>query len=200
MIKLTNFNLKMDDLVVLEDVNFYFGHQTYLLGGSMFKRKSLLVDVLAEGFTTYQDGVEYIAESGIVYLPNKKILIENLTVKQNLDFFAKFFNTSNIKSRVIINHFELDNILDRRVNTLTPDMIQLARISCTMLNVNASVYLLDNIFDRLNKSQIDLVKDYLKLVASKSIIIFAKLNTHEIEEFNPRIITINQKKLVYGEV
>lgn len=200
MIKLTNYNLVMDDLIVLEDINFYFGRETYLLAGPMVKRKTLLIDELAHSYISYHQGIQYVAERGVVYLPNTKILIEGLTVKQNLEFFAKFFGTSNLKMRVIINNFELDNILDRKINSLTPDLKQLVRISCVILNVGASVYLFDNIFDNLIKSQIDLVKDYLKMIASSSTIIFSKLNTHEIEEFNPRIIKIENKKLVYEVV
>lgn len=199
MIKLTNFNLVMDDITVLEDINFFFGRQTYLLAGTMVKRKSLLLDVLAHAYVYFEQGIEYSAESGIIYLPNKKILIDGITVKQNLEFFARFFNTPSIKIKVIVNNFELDHILDRKVNTLSADMRQLVRISCVMLNTSASVYLLDNIFDNLNKSQIDIVKNYLNLVSSNSMIIFSKLNTHEIEEFNPRIIEIKNKKLVYVE-
>lgn len=199
MIKLNKFNLKMDDLTVLEDIDFFFGRQSYLLSGPMVKRKSLLLEVLSHAFVYYQKGVEYVAESGVIYLPDNQFLIEGMTVKQNLEFFARFFNTPKIKYKVIVNNFELDNILDRKINSLSPDMEQLVRISCAMLNTTASVYLLDNIFNHLNKSQIDLVKNYLKLMTSNCIIIFSKLNTHEIEEFNPRVIEIKQKKLVYVE-
>lgn len=199
MIKLNKFNLKMDDLTVLEDIDFFFGRQAYLLSGPMVKRKSLLLEVLSHAFVYYQKGVEYVAESGVIYLPDNQFLIEGMTVKQNLEFFARFFNTPKIKYKVIVNNFELDNILDRKINSLSPDMEQLVRISCAMLNTTASVYLLDNIFNHLNKSQIDLVKNYLKLMTSNCIIIFSKLNTHEIEEFNPRVIEIKQKKLVYVE-
>lgn len=199
MIKLNNFNLEMDDLTVLENINFFFGRQAYLLSGSMVKRKSLLLQVLAHAFVYYQEGVEYVAESGVVYLPENQILIEEMSVKHNLEFFARFFNTPPIKFKVIVNNFELDNILDRKVSSLSPDMYQLVRISCAMLNTSASVYLLDNIFNNLKKNQIDIVKNYLKLMASNSVLIFSKLNTHEIEEFNPRVIEIKQKKLVYVE-
>ncbi len=200
MIKLTNYSLEMDDLVVLDDINFYFGRETYLLSGTMVKRKALFLNELAQSFISYHESIEYVAEAGIVYLPDDKMLIEGLTIKQNIEFFAKFFGTSNLKMRVLINHFELENLLNRRVNTLSPDLKQLVRIVCAMLNVTASIYLLDNIFDNLIKSQIDLVKDYLKLIASRKTIIFSKLNTHEIEEFNPRVIKIENKKLVYEVV
>lgn len=199
MIKLTNFSLEMDDLIIFEDVNFYFGRQSYLLAGSMVKRKGLLLEVLAEAFTSYYEGIEYVAESGVAYLPNKKILLEGLSVKQNLEFYAKFYNTPHIKVKVIINHFELGHLLDRKVNTLTTDAIQLVRIACVLINTKASVYLLDNIFNNLKKSQIDIVKNYLKIICKDSILIFSKLNTHEIEDFNPRVVKIEQKKLVYEE-
>lgn len=199
MIKLTNYNLTMDDNLVFDNVDFFFGRQTYLLAGQMHKRKSLLISELARAFVEYTPGVDFVLETGIGYLPNNRFLIESLTVKQNLEFFTKFFNIPSIKIKVIINHFELENIANRKVNSLTPDLIQLVRIACVFLNTKASVYLLDNIFNNLNKGQIDLVKNFLKLLEGDNTIIISKLNTHEIEEFNPRIIEIVDKKLVYGD-
>lgn len=197
MLKLSKLSLEMDDIQVFEDVNFNFGRQTYLLSGQMYKRKSLLLNEIANSYIEYNPYITYTAENGVAYLPNNRFLIEGLTVKQNLDFFAKFFNTPAIKLRVLINHFELDNIVNRRVNSLTPDLIQLVRISCVLLNSTATVFLFDNIFNNLSKSQIDLVKDFLKRLEHENTLIFAKLNTHEIEDFNPRIINIVDKKLVY---
>lgn len=199
MLKLSKLSLEMDDIKVFENINFNFGRQTYLLAGQMYKRKSLLLNEIASSFIVYNPHITYSAENGVAYLPNYQFLIETLTVKQNLDFFTRFFNTPAIKLRVLINHFELDNIVNRRVNSLTPDLIQLVRISCVLLNSTATIFLFDNIFINLNKSQIDLVKDFLKRLEHDNTLIFAKLNKHEIEDFNPRIITIVDKRLVYEE-
>ncbi|WOO87457.1 hypothetical protein RZE82_00530 [Mollicutes bacterium LVI A0039] len=199
MIKITNLNMYMDDQIVLEDINMYFGRETYLLNGQMHKRKTLFIDKLATSFIKYNSNIEYVGESGIVYLPRYQILMQDLTVQQNIDFFAKFFNTPSIKVKVIINHFELDNFLNRKIDSLSSDTKQLVRIVCVFLNINASVYLLDNITEHLSRAQIDLVKMYLKQVDTNCTLIFSKLNSHGIEEFNPRILNIVDKKFVYEE-
>lgn len=199
MIKLENLDLELDDQVVIEDINFNFGHETYLLSGHMHKRKSKLLQEIAKSYSAYNPNITYSNETGVVYLPDNRILIENLTVKQNLEFFSNFFGTPLVKTRVISNHFEFDNYLNRTINSLSSDLKQLVRIACVCLNVKASVYIFDNIFDHLSKSEISLVKDYLKHFVKDAIFIFSKLNTHELEEFKPRVINIEKKRLVYEE-
>lgn len=200
MIKLNKLCLALDDQVVFDNVNFNFGRETYLLSGQMHKRKSLLIDEIAKAFISFHPNINYCAERGVVYLPNTAILIENLTVKQNLEFFAGFFKTPLIKTRVIANHFEFEHIISRKVNSLTADIKQLVRIACVCMNMRATVYIFDEIFDHLSKSQISLVKNYLKQLDNDIILIISKQNTHELEEFKPRVINIVDKKLVYEVV
>lgn len=197
MIKISDLSLKLENQVVLEDVNLYLGKETYLLTGTMYKRKSIIINELARAANVYNKNILYNYENEIAYLPNKQILMTNLTVKQNLEFFAKFFKTIASDERKIIDHFDLYNILERKVDSLTFDLKQLVRIACVFLNTNASVYLLDNVFEHLNKSQIDLVKSYLYPIKDETTIIFSKSNVIGIEEFNPRILNIVNKKLVY---
>ncbi len=199
MIKLINTNIILDDLVVLEDINFNFGRETYLLAGRMVKRKSALLEELARSASKYNPSIKYHAENGVVYLPANPILIEGLTVRQNIMFYSRFFATSSMKTKVLINHFEVENILDRKIKGLNNDVIQLVQVICVFLNTEATVYLLNDPFANLNKYQIDLIKSYLKQIERDITIIFSKLNSHEIEEFKPRIIEIREKKLVFEE-
>ncbi len=199
MINLNNLNLSLDDIPVFEDTNFHFGREMYILTGTMRKRKSLLISELADAYLSYNKSISYVAERGIVYLPTTKMLIESLTIKQNLDFFANFFNTSYYKVSEIVHHFELDSILNRKVNSLTSDIKQLVKIACVFLNTDASVYLLDDLFIHLNKHQMDIVKDYFKTIKQTSTIIIAKNNIVGLEEFNPRLVKIENKQLVFEE-
>lgn len=199
MVTIKNYNLYMDDLMVLEDISINLGHQVYLLSGQMHKRKSLLLNEIANAYTSYNSNIKYSNESGVAYLPNSRFLIENLTIKQNIEFFGKFFGCSNIQVRVISNHFELDGYIDRKVNSLAADIKQLVRIACAVLNTNASVYLFDNLFLNLNNSQVNIVKSYLNRLVDENTIIISKLNDHHLTDLNPRSIEIVDKKLVFKE-
>lgn len=199
MIKLKNANIILDDLIVLEDINFNFGRETYLLAGRMVKRKNALLEELAFAASKYNPNIRYHAENGVVYLPTNPILIEGLTVRQNIQFYSRFFGTTHMKVKVLINHFEIENILERKVKGLNVDVIKLVQVICVFLNTEATVYLLNDPFANLNKYQIDLIKTYLKQIERDITIIFSKLNSHEIEEFKPRIIEIRDKKLVFEE-
>lgn len=97
----------LDDLTVLEDINFNFGRETYLLAGRMVKRKNALLEELAFAASKYNPNIKYHAENGVVYLPTNPILIEGLTVKQNIQFYSRFFGTTHMKVKVLINHFEI---------------------------------------------------------------------------------------------
>lgn len=199
MVTIKNYDLYMDDLMVLENISINFGRQVYLLSGQMHKRKSLLLNQIANAYTSYNSKIKYCNESGVAYLPSSRFLIDNLTIKQNIEFFGKFFGCSAIQMRVIINHFELDSYANRKVNSLSADIKQLVRIACAVLNTRASVYLFDNIFINLNNSQVNIVKTYLNRLVDENTIIISKLNDHQLRDFNPRSIEIVSKKLVYKE-
>lgn len=199
MIKISNYDLIMDGQIAIENININFGHETYLLAGHMNKRKAALINEIANSYAVYNEQIQYLAESGIVYLPNHKMLIENLTVRQNIEFFARFFRANASTSQKIISHFEIDNIMNRYISSLSPDHIQIVRIICAFHNTQASVYLLENLFADLNQNQISQVKDYLLPFRNQAIIIIAKTNAHQIEEFNPRVIKIENKNLCFEE-
>lgn len=200
MIKLKDFNLEMNDTFVLENVDFNFGKETYIIIGSLFKRKSLLLDSLAKAFVERNQGVKYAFEKSIVYLPKSDILFNKLSVKQNIDFYSNFFGIKASFKNSLIEHFELTSILDRSIYSLTSDLKQIVKIVCAFLNNKASVYILDSPFDNLSKSQIYMVKEYLKTIRNNSTIIISKQNIFGLEDFSPRIINIKDKKLVFEEL
>lgn len=199
MIKITNLSLSIDDQRVFRDININFGREIYLLSGQMVKRKTKLISEIAEAYIKYNEHIVFIGEPGLVYLPNYDILLENLTVKQNLDFFAKFFKTAPIKIKVLANHFELDNIINRKVNSLTSDLKQLVKLVCVLLNTKASIYLLDDFTKHLNRNQIDIVKAYIKHLKHDITVIMSKSSIHGVEDLKPRILAIKDRKLYYEE-
>lgn len=199
MIKLKDFNLEMNDQFVLENVDFNFGKETYVIIGSLFKRKSLLLDSLAKAFVERNQGIKYAFENSIVYVPKSDILFNKLSVKQNIDFYSNFLKVKTSFKNSLIEHFELDGILDRSIYSLTSDLKQVVKVVCAFLNKKASVYILDSPFDNLSKSQIYMVKEYLKTIKNNSTIIISKQNILGLEGFSPRIVNIQNKKLVFEE-
>lgn len=197
MVELRNFDLYIDEQKVLSNININFGKEAYLLSGRLYKRKSMLLNTIANSFKSYTPRIKFSFETDISYLPNSKFLFEALDVKDNIYFYSKLFDVSDDHVQEIIQLFGLETYLKRKIYSLPNDLRQLVRIACVLVNNNASVLLLDNLFENLNKSQISIVKSYIKDKKSKCTLIFSKLNNHEIEEFNPRILTIEDKNLIF---
>lgn len=188
MISLQNYTIEIDDRIVVKDANISFGRKTYLIAGDLYKRKTTLLRDIAASFHNYNPQVRYYSESGIIYLPDEQILINNFTVLQNLNYYSLVFKTNKDYIDVIIKDFDLYQILHKNIRTLTTEHKQMVRIACAMLNEKASVILLDNPFNNLQQSDIDLIKAHLnKFVRIKTIIIL-KNTIHNLEEFEPTIL------------
>ncbi len=199
MLSIKNLQLQLDDIIVFENLTINFGHQTYLLSGHLDKRKSLLLKTLANSYTKTNKSINYQNETGIIYYPKEDILYRNLSVKQNIDFFSKLFASNNNHIKALIEKFNLNDWLDRNIYDLPTEVKKIVKVVCIFLNEYGSVYLLDGIFDDLSKTNIRIIKDYIKTIKCKPIILITKNNHHELEDLSCREIYIDNKQLHFKD-
>ncbi len=195
MITVKNLKLTLDDQNVLENCNINFGCQLYIISGNLYKRKSLLLETLAHGYRFYNPQIKYYDETGVIYLPNQNILLDNLTVLQNLEYYQSIFKSSKSDVALIIDRFKLNPILNRKVNNLVKEHRQLVRISCALLNNKASVLILDDPFIDLSNSEILIVKNYFKEIQFLKTIIIGQTTLHHLEDLHPREIEFKKEGL-----
>lgn len=114
---------------------------------SLFRILATLL--LPDSGTARMDGLDIHRDYGAVrhilgYMPGKFSLYPDLSVKENLDFFATLFNTSVQENYDLIKdiHQQLEPFNDRRAGKLSGGMQQKLALCCTLVH-RPRVLLLD---------------------------------------------------------
>ncbi|MBK6290411.1 MAG: ABC transporter ATP-binding protein [Ignavibacteria bacterium] len=105
--------------------------------------------LLADSGTASIDGLDVVKDyrrirEVIGYMPGRFSLYQDLTVEENLNFFATLFGTSVTESRDLINdiYVQLEPFKDRRAGKLSGGMKQKLALCCALVH-RPSVLLLD---------------------------------------------------------
>lgn len=105
--------------------------------------------LLADSGTASIDGLDVVKDyrrirEVIGYMPGRFSLYQDLTVEENLNFFATLFGTSVAESRDLINdiYVQLEPFKDRRAGKLSGGMKQKLALCCALVH-RPSVLLLD---------------------------------------------------------
>ncbi len=105
--------------------------------------------LLADSGTAYIDGFDVVKDYKhireiIGYMPGRFSLYQDLTVEENLNFFATLFGTSVEENRDLINdiYVQLEPFKDRRAGKLSGGMKQKLALCCALVH-RPSVLLLD---------------------------------------------------------
>jgi ABC-type multidrug transport system ATPase subunit len=114
---------------------------------SLFRVLTTLL--LADGGTATVDGLDVVKDYKTIrervgYMPGRFSLYPDLTVKENLDFFATIFNTSVGENYDLIKdiYSQIEPFKDRRAGKLSGGMKQKLALSCALIH-RPSVLFLD---------------------------------------------------------
>lgn len=114
---------------------------------SLFRILTTLL--LAEEGTTTVDGLDVVKDYKAIrqrvgYMPGRFSLYQDLTVKENLDFFATIFNTSVEENYDLIKdiYSQIEPFKDRKAGKLSGGMKQKLALSCALIH-RPSVLFLD---------------------------------------------------------
>jgi ABC-type multidrug transport system ATPase subunit len=114
---------------------------------SLFRILTTLL--LAEEGTATVDGLDVVKDYKAIrqrvgYMPGKFSLYQDLTVKENLDFFATIFNTSIDENYDLVKdiYSQIEPFKDRRAGKLSGGMKQKLALSCALIH-RPSVLFLD---------------------------------------------------------
>ena len=139
--------------------------------------KTCLLRVLA-GLEQFTSGEAYIngisvkkinfkTDCNLVYIPKTPILLDNKTVKENLEYVLKIRKTDstsiNYKVLSALKNYDIESVKDVKVKELTPFQkmkVQLARASLR----TADLYLIDNVIDDLTYNEQDKILKYLDIL------------------------------------
>ncbi|RED22645.1 ABC-type multidrug transport system ATPase subunit [Flavobacterium cutihirudinis] len=146
-VKLRNITKKYGDFVAVDDVSFDVrkGELFGLIGpdgaGKTSIFRILTTLLLAEGGTATVEGHDVVKEfqqirNKVGYMPGKFSLYQDLTVKENLNFFATIFGTTIDENYDLIKDIydQIKPFNDRRAGKLSGGMKQKLALCCALIH------------------------------------------------------------------
>ena len=193
---------------VLHDINLSFHEGINIVLGPNGAGKTTLFrvcsgvlkpykgEVLVDGRDVYRDAE---ARKLIGYLPHRDGLIEGLTVKENLLFYAKIYGINNIDERIeelnkIVN---IENLFNTRVAELSHGQRRRVALLRTLLH-NPKVLLLDEPSEGLDPLTAKNLREFIKDLSHKGnfTVVYSTHNLYEALELAERIVVIKNGGVV----
>ncbi|QIK54492.1 ABC transporter ATP-binding protein [Dysgonomonas sp. HDW5B] len=153
-ISVQNINKKYGDIQALNNISFEVeqGEIYGIIGpdgaGKTSLFRILTTLLLAESGTATVDGLDIVKDykqirSRIGYMPGKFSLYQDLTVEENLEFFATVFNTTIKENYDLIKdiYSQIEPFKDRRAGKLSGGMKQKLALSCALIHKPTVLFL-----------------------------------------------------------
>ncbi len=151
-------------------------------------------DVVMDGFNLDED-IEKIKEI-IDISPQETSIANNLTVKENLEFFANIYNTNNSSNlENIIDVFSLREVVNQKAKTLSGGYKRRLSIGIALIS-NPKILFLDeptlglDVFARRELWQI------IKKIKEKTTIILTSHYLEEVENLCDRVAILSKGKVL----
>lgn len=153
-VSVKNINKKYGDTQALNNISFEVeqGEIYGIIGpdgaGKTSLFRILTTLLLAESGTAMVDGMDIIKDykqirNWIGYMPGKFSLYQDLTVEENLEFFATVFNTTIKENYDLIKdiYVQIEPFKDRRAGKLSGGMKQKLALSCALIHKPTVLFL-----------------------------------------------------------
>lgn len=153
-VSVKNINKKYGDTQALNNISFEVeqGEIYGIIGpdgaGKTSLFRILTTLLLAESGTAMVDGMDIIKDykqirNRIGYMPGKFSLYQDLTVEENLEFFATVFNTTIKENYDLIKdiYVQIEPFKDRRAGKLSGGMKQKLALSCALIHKPTVLFL-----------------------------------------------------------
>ena len=103
--------------------------------------------------------------SNVTYIADKTSSLRKLTVKENINFWKKFFlsNIDNAKIETALKTLRLENYLDQKIGELS--LGETKKLEFLRLIIeNKKIWILDEPLSNLDEDSIELMKQTLKTI------------------------------------
>jgi len=147
MISVKNINKSYDTVQALRDLSFEVNKgEIYGIIGPDGAGKTTLFRILttlmlADSGTVFVDGLDVVKDykqirNVIGYMPGKFSLYQDMTVEENLEFFATVFNTTIQENYYLIEDIykQIEPFKNRRAGKLSGGMKQKLALSCALIH------------------------------------------------------------------
>lgn len=205
MIKVTNAAQIYGKQIIFEQATFQIdrGERVAVVGRNGAGKTTFLHALL--GFTRLKEGMIKIDgkpvhkpsswNGSLSYLPEKFQLYSQLTVEENLNFFADSFGLSLDEVKGVLT---LTNMIDhkkKRVAQLSKGMLQRTGLSIAILGEPAWV-VLDEPTSGLDPfGRQDIIKLMKKIGAKERTIIFTTHHMNEVQDIATHVLLLEEKRI-----
>lgn len=176
--KLININKSFNDLVIFKDFSYDFKEGFYFIKGASGRGKTTLLKMIAS-LEDYEGEIKGNEDVAILFQEDR--LLEEFSVFNNLKLVKN--DLKKEKAKALLKELKLDCNLDDRVSQLSGGMKRrLAILRCLLLE--AEVYLFDEAFKGLDKTNIMIVADFIKKRCQDKLVLWASHHKEEITYFD----------------
>ena len=201
MIQLLNVSKKYYKDWVVKEINIEASKGEVIgLIGRNGCGKSTILKIIA-GIVKPTRGIVKVNSKFISYIPEKPILIPELTLRENVDYFANMRNVNKGKIRSELEYFQLYEHLKKRPFELSKGLQQRLSMAIALL-IEPDIVLLDEPTSGLDVESKKLILNKVReLKNSGKTIFYVTHDDEEIEKVCDKILILNKgRKTFFGTV
>lgn len=128
------------------------------------------------------------------YLPENNPLPPDMTVKEYLSFIAEVKKETQVEK--IIEELHIDDVYGKKIEYLSRGYKQRVGLAAALCG-KPDILLFDEPTSGLDPIEQDVIKDLIKKLAKKRIVVFSTHILSEIEDVATRVLIINQGSLLF---
>lgn len=152
--------------------------------------------LLWDGKIVKTDSIKH--KSRIGYLPENNPLYGTMTVKEYLNFISGIKNSDDEHIIKVIKECGLKNVLTQKIEILSKGYKQRVGLACALLG-KPKLLILDEPTSGLDPNQIIEIRQLIKRLATKKLIILSTHILPEAREICERLLIISKGKIVLDE-
>ena len=156
-------------------------------------------NAMLAGFDLLNDALQVRRKIGVI--SHQPLLYQNLTAYENLKFYAKMYEITNLEKRIdeVTDQIGLADRLHRQVSTLSRGMQQRFSIARALLH-DPAILLLDEPETGLDHNAASLLRDLLKdMIGKNHTVLMTSHNLQWCLQLANRIVILNRGKIVCQE-
>jgi ABC-2 type transport system ATP-binding protein len=128
------------------------------------------------------------------YLPENNPLPGDMTVKEYITFIADVKKEKHVEK--ILEELHMDDVYEKKIDQLSRGFKQRVGLAAALCG-KPDILLLDEPTSGLDPIEQDVIKDLIKKLAKKRIVIFSTHILSEIEDVATRVLIINKGVLLF---
>ncbi|ANQ53999.1 ABC transporter [Thermosipho affectus] len=197
MIKLENVGKRYGKSWVLENITFHTeeGNVIGIIGKNGSGKTTLLK--IISGILKPTVGNVYLKSKLISYIPEKPILIPELSLKENLNYFAKMRNVESKRIEDEIKFFRLEKHVLKKPSELSKGLRQRLSMAISLL-IDPDIILLDEPTSGLDAESKKIISNRIKkLKLNKKTVLYITHEDEEVESICDKVLILEEGEIKF---